>query len=71
MTWSEIPSLRDPYVSDNITVVSSIVDGQDNTNENSNQTWETDLQKSIEFLLNPLFIFRNDLYVNLLYYMHT
>ena len=27
--------------------------------------WETDLQKSIDFLLNPFFVFRNDLYVNL------
>ena len=33
--------------------------------------WETDLQKSIDFLLNPFFVFRNDLYVNLLYYMYT
>ena len=28
-----------------------------------------DLQKSIDILLNPFFVFRNDLYVNLLYYM--
>ena len=34
-------------------------------------SWETDLQKSIDFLLNPFFVFRNDLYVNLLYYMYT
>ena len=34
-------------------------------------TWETDLQKSIDFLLNPFFVFRNDLYVNLLHYMYT
>ena len=27
-------------------------------------SWETDLQKSIDFLLNPFFVFRNDLYVN-------
>ena len=33
--------------------------------------WETDLQKSIDFLLNPFFVFRNDLYVNLLHYMYT
>ena len=32
---------------------------------------ETDLQKSIDFLLNPFFVFRNDLYVNLLHYMYT
>ena len=31
--------------------------------------WKTDLQKSIDFLLNPFFVFGNDLYVNLLYYM--
>ena len=31
-------------------------------------TWETDLQKSIDFLLNPFFVFQNDLYVNLLYF---
>ena len=50
------------------------------TNVNSSHTfivflilnsWETDLQKSKTFLLNPFFIFRNDLYVNLLYYMYT
>ena len=34
-------------------------------------SWETDLQKSIDFLLNPFFVFRNDLYVNLLHYMYT
>ena len=34
-------------------------------------SWETDLQKSIDFLLNPFFVFQNDLYVNLLYYMYT
>ena len=34
-------------------------------------SWETDLQKSIDFLLNPFFIFRNDLYVYLLHYMYT
>ena len=33
--------------------------------------WETDLQKSIDFLLNLLFVFRNELYVNLLYYIYT
>ena len=33
--------------------------------------WETDLQKSIDILLNPFFVFRNDLYVNLLHYMYT
>ena len=33
--------------------------------------WETDLQKSIDFLLNPFFVFRNDLYVNLLHYNDT
>ena len=33
--------------------------------------WETDLQKSIDFLLNPFFVFRNDMYVNLLHYMYT
>ena len=32
---------------------------------------EFDLQKSIDFLLNPFFVFRNDLYVNLLHYMYT
>ena len=26
-------------------------------------------EDSIDFLLNPLFVFRNDLYVNLLHYM--
>ena len=57
MTWSEIPSLRDPYVSDNITGVSSIVDEQDNTNENSNQTWETDVQKSIQNFFLILFLY--------------
>ena len=50
------------------------------TNVNSSHTfivflilnsWETDLQKSIDFLLNPFFVFRNDLYVNLLHYMYT
>ena len=30
---------------------------------------KTDLQKSIDFLLNPFFVFRNDLYVNLFYYI--
>ena len=34
-------------------------------------SWETDLQKSIDFLLNPILEFRNDLYVNLLQYMYT
>ena len=34
-------------------------------------SWETDLQKSIYFLLNPFFVFRNDLYVNLFNYMYT
>ena len=34
-------------------------------------SWETDLQKSIDFLLNPFFVFRNDMYVKLLYYMYT
>ena len=34
-------------------------------------SWETYLQKSIDFLLNPFFVFRNDLYVNLLHYMYT
>ena len=29
----------------------------------------TDLQKSIDFLLNPFFVFRNDLYERLLYYV--
>ena len=33
--------------------------------------WETDLQRSLDILLNPFFVFRNDLYVNLLYYMYT
>ena len=33
-------------------------------------SWETDLQKSIDFLLNPFFVFRNDLYVNLLHFMY-
>ena len=28
-------------------------------------------QKSIDFLLNPFFVFRNDLYVNVLHYMYT
>ena len=37
----------------------------------SDQIWETDLQKSIDFLLNPFFVFQNDLYVNLLHYMYT
>ena len=32
--------------------------------------WETVLQTSINFLLNPFFVYRNDLYVNLLYYMY-
>ena len=32
-------------------------------------SWETDLQKSIDFLLNPFFIFRNDMYMNLFYYI--
>ena len=50
------------------------------TNVNSSHTfivflilnsWETDLQKLIDFLLNPFFVFRNELYVNLLYYMYT
>ena len=27
-------------------------------------SWDTDLQKSIDFLLNPFFVFRNDLNVN-------
>ena len=44
------------------------------TNVNSSHTiivflilnsWETDLQKSIDFILNPFFVIRNDLYVNL------
>ena len=36
-----------------------------------NCEWETDLQKSIDFLLNPLFVFRNDLYVDLfVLYVH-
>ena len=35
----------------------------------SEQQWETDLQKSIDFLLNPFFAFRNDLYVNLYEHM--
>ena len=34
-------------------------------------SWEPDLQKSIDFLLNPCFVFRNDLFVNFLYYMNT
>ena len=34
-------------------------------------TWETDLQKAIYFLLNPFFVFRNDLYDNLLYYIYS
>ena len=33
--------------------------------------YELDLQKSIGFLLYPFFVFRNELYVNLLYYMYT
>ena len=33
--------------------------------------YETELQKSIAFLLNPFFVFRNDLYVNLLYDVYT
>ena len=50
------------------------------TNVNSSHTvivflimnsWETYLQKLIDFLLNPFFVFRNGLYVNLLYYMNT
>ena len=50
------------------------------TNVNSSHTfiaflllnsWETDLQKSIDFRLNPFFVFRNDLYVSLLHYMYT
>ena len=28
-------------------------------------------KQCIDFLLNPFFVFRNDLYVNLLHYMYT
>ena len=31
------------------------------------KSWETELQMSIDFPLNPFFVFRNGLYVNLLY----
>ena len=49
------------------------------TNVNSSHTfivflilnsWETYVQKSKDFLLNPFSVFRNDLYVSLLYYLH-
>ena len=33
--------------------------------------WKTDVQKSIYFLLNPFFVFRNDLYVNLMHYIYV
>ena len=33
--------------------------------------WKTDLQKAIDFLLKPFFVFQNDLYENFLYDMHT
>ena len=33
--------------------------------------YPTKKETSIDFLLNPFFVFRNDLYVNLLHYMYS